>query len=433
MTQQILEAINTKNMIFISAQPDTVYFHWQVELYLYQFSKHGIKDRCYAIFGYTGDKPSDYIVNLAIKYPTIRWYKDERITNVDHYYIPSIRPHILKKFFTEHPDLGKNVFYHDSDIFIVKLPKFDLLLHDDTIGYLSDTVSYIGHDYIMSCCNRYKEKYPSLTVDDLFIKMCAIVDINPSLVKSNENNSGGAQYLLKGIDAAFWSDVENSTVKLYDMLKKYEKQYPVDHDIQSWTSDMWAVLWNYWKRGNKTNVHTELYFSWATDSLHDYFDRNIFHLAGVTSETASDKFYKGKYTNVNIFDEYIKNPLLFNHVSKTSATFGYTTVLKDYVDNNHYIRSPTIVLEIKEKRDSFNLTAGKDYDGSYSKHVSKVYFGKPLWTCGDTYIIFYNATSWILTNAIYETEISETCGGHASNTSEEPYENGWNISCITTF
>ena len=38
--KQVLEAIKKHNMIFISAQPDQVYFHWQVSLYLYQFAKH---------------------------------------------------------------------------------------------------------------------------------------------------------------------------------------------------------------------------------------------------------------------------------------------------------------------------------------------------------------------------------------------------------
>ena len=195
-----VEAIKKHNMIFISAQPDTVYFHWQVALYMYQFSKHNIIDRCYALFGYTGNKPSKFVTDLAKKYPTVKFYKDTRI---DKEYVPTIRPHILSKFFESYPHLGKNVFYHDSDIFLVKMPQFNLMLGDD-IGYLSDTLSYIGYDYIKTCGDRYKEKYNNLPDNDIFKKMCKIMDIDPELVKKNQNNSGGAQYLLKNIDSKYW-------------------------------------------------------------------------------------------------------------------------------------------------------------------------------------------------------------------------------------
>ena len=188
--------IRNNKMIYISAQPDQVYFHWQVELYMYQFAKHGIKDQCYAVFGYTGDKPSEYIVNLSKKYK-IFWYKDERNQYVPNFYIPSIRPHILKKFFAQYPELGKDVFYHDSDIFLVKIP----ILPADNYAYLSNTVTYIGYNYIKSCSLRYKNKYPELPDDDLFSKMCECAGISEELVKSNDLNSGGAQYLLRNIDA----------------------------------------------------------------------------------------------------------------------------------------------------------------------------------------------------------------------------------------
>jgi hypothetical protein len=112
MANATLEAIMNSNTILISAQPDHVYFHWQVELYMYQFAKYGIVDQCYAIFGYTGDAPSNYAVELSKRY-NIFFYRDTRDKSVPHYYIPSIRPHILKQFFQQFPQLGKSVFYHD--------------------------------------------------------------------------------------------------------------------------------------------------------------------------------------------------------------------------------------------------------------------------------------------------------------------------------
>jgi len=421
-----LNSIENNNMIFISAQPDNIYFHWQVELYLYQFSKLGIADRCYAIFGYNDSNPSADLVNLSKKFKNILWYKDERDKSIKNYYIPTIRPHILKKFFKEYSHLGKNVFYHDSDIFLVKLPKFELMFDND-IGYVSDTVSYIGYKYIRLCGKRYKEKYPELSDDDIFIKMCKCINISEDLVRLNEKDSGGAQYLLKNIDSSYWEEVEKSCVKLYDLLKKYENTYPINNHIQSWTTDMWVVLWTYWKRGSKTIVHTELDFSWATGTMLDYHSKNIFHCAGVTLDTCNDKFYKGNYINRNVFIEYIKDNTIFDHISKDNATFGYISMIKEYANNN--INYFSIQIPNDKTYDKFEITSSNGYDGEYIKDINKSSFGKLLWRSNNGYIIFYNSSIWILTHSQYENEISETCGGFCSNTSIEPYENHWNIPC----
>lgn len=393
------------NLIFISAQPDQVYFHWQVELYMYQFSKHGIQDKCYAIFGYTGDSPSEYIVNLSKKY-NIRWYKYE---NTNSSYVPIIRPTILKHFFAEYPHLGKNVFYHDSDIFLVKLPNFNILLDDD-IGYLSDTVSYIGYDYIKSCCKRYQSKYPDLPEDDLFVKMCKCVGISEELVKENEKNSGGAQYLLKNIDSTFWKNVEVSCNKLYAMLSQYESSYPIDHHVQSWTTDMWCVLWEYLKLGNKVEVHSELDFSWATDNIEQYHKKNIFHLAGITSDV-KNVFYKGEYIQCNIFSEYAKNPNMFNHVSPKSATIKYVNMIKEYLTSD---------------KTQFIIDTGKHYDDTYYQDMTKQISERDVWRSENgKFIIFWNYTSWILTGTEYENELTEESGGYASGSAFEPYDAIW--------
>jgi len=383
-------------LIFISAQPDHVYFHWQVEMYLYQFSKHGIKDKCYAVFGYT-DKPSSYILKLAETY-NIVCYKDER-TNKN--YIPSIRPHILKKFFKDKPELGKNVFYHDSDIFLVKMPPFEQMLNDD-IGYLSDTISYIGHDYIQGCCDRYKSKYPHLPKNDLLNKMCECVGISVDLVKDNEKNSGGAQYLLKNIDSNFWENVEISCHNMYDMLKKYETKYPIDHHIQSWTTDMWCVLWEYWKLGNKTAIHPELDFSWAVDDRKRYHSKNIFHLAGVTDKSPKDVFFKGKYSNSNVLVSYRNNKQLFDNISTNSATYEYVNIIKEMVDGQTYKNTLLI-------NDDVHWRGVYEFDGK-------------LWRSTDKkYIVFWNSSVWIVTSSQYESEISPTCGGFTSYSSLDEF------------
>ena len=420
---ETLPAIIKNDLIFISAQPDTVYFHWQVEIYLYQFSKHGIKDNCYALFGYSGSKPSSYGVALAEKYKgRVLFYKDER-TPAQRVYVPSVRPHILKQFFQEKPHLAKNVFYHDSDIFLVKLPKFEIMFGDD-IGYLSDTISYIGYNYIVSCGNRYNAKHPSVSETDLVEKMCSCLDIPVDLIKSNEANSGGAQYLLKDVGYTFWCDVETSCNKLYDMLKTYEKTYPIDHHVQSWTTDMWSVLWNYWKSGKKTKLHSELDFSWATYSSADYYKKNIFHLAGVTDANKNKRFYKAAYINSNVLLDYSKNSKMFDFIGENEATYEYVKVIKEYVNSNSLNKEPEITCT------RFLLKSSDGWSDIYKEDLTTNYHGKPLWRSLNTkYIIFYNSNSWILTASQYESDISPTCGGFASNNSRNPYEGSWNMPC----
>jgi len=406
------------SMIFVSAQPDQIYFHWQVELYLYQFAKHGIEDRCYAIFGYR-EKPSEYAVEMSKRFKHIVLYKDERDLSVPHYYIPSIRPHLLKKFFADYPELGKTVFYHDSDIFLVRMPRFELMA--DSICYVSDTISYIGSAYIQQCQDRYKEKYPALLDDDLLHRMCDCVGLTMDLVKANNANSGGAQYLLKDINASFWEEAEQVCQSLYACMQDYDKQYPIAHGIQSWTSDMWAILWLLWKRGSQTRVHSELDFSWAVWSAKDYYSKPIFHLAGVTTDAScKGMFFKGAYTNKNIFTEYRQNKALFDTIDPNNATYEYVSVIKEYVDASTQI-------------DRFVLDSTDAWSALYRKSDTLV-LGMPLWRSDNgRYIIFHNGTSWILTASQYEKELTASSGGFASSTGCEPYYNEWTPPCSVRY
>jgi len=404
--------------IFVSAQPDQTYFHWQVEIYLYQFAKHGIADRCYALLGYRGDKPSAAGLELAKKYPHVLFYKDSRDLTVPNYYIPSIRPHLLKQFFAEYPDLGKCVFYHDADIFLVQMPTFDLLTADD-ICYLSDTVSYIGYKYIDECQKRYKAKYPSLGVDELLTGMCNIVGVPVDIVKANDANSGGAQYLLKNIDAAFWAEAETACQSLYNFTKVFDTKYPIDHGIQIWTADMWVILWLLWKRGSQSRVHKALDFSWATNNVADYHKYPIFHLAGVTN--ANDgMFYKGAYTNKHLIKEYIRNPSIFDSVNKNNATYEYVQIVKEMANGK-------ALEQMKKTRFLFDAS-GTSWSSVYQKDETSKILERNVWRSADkNYLIFHNSSSWVITHKQWETELKEGSGGFAFSSADEPYEGGWNI------
>ena len=404
-------------MIYLSAQPDETYFHWQVEIYLYQFAKHGIADQCYALFGYR-ETPSIEAIELSKKFKHVLLYKDDRVLPKSNVYIPSIRPHLLKKFFAEHPELSDTVFYHDSDIFLVQMPRFELMMGDNC-HYLSDTISYIGYNYIDACQKRYNEQHPAAAEDSLIQRMCDCVGIPVDLVKKNEANSGGAQYLLKHVDSSFWEEAEELFQKLYDCMKAYDAKYPIKHGIQAWTADMWGLLWLLWKRGDQTRVHTDLEFSWATGTVTDYHKHRIFHLAGVTKDNCKRRFFKGDYHVKNVFREYARDKSIFNDISHNSATYEYVKVLKEYAEGvtfPEYFR--------------FLLVSKDPWSRVYQKDQTVNVLERPLWrSVDDAYIIFNNGFAWILTMTQDLAGINKTTGGYASTPREEPYEGGWNQPC----
>ena len=323
-------------MIFLSCQPDQVYFHWQVELYLHQFgnSKCPRNSECYAIFGYV-NKPSDYLLYLSKLYPNkIIYYEYNKKTT----YVPSIRPYLLSKFYADsrYSHLLSKVFYHDSDIFIVKMPNFESLdrldrLDSENVHYVSDTISYLGYNYISSSSKKYKEVYKDLNDNDIFYKMCDVMEIDPELVKNNENNSGGCQYYLKNLTSEFFEKCFQKCEELYQFFIDYDLKYKIKDPIQKWTTDMWVMLYQLLKLPNScVKCTSEFDFSWAVDSIETYNIRNIFHLAGITSDNCSDKFFKGKYITENVFLAYLEDNTIFDHVSSQNATSKYTEQIVQY-------------------------------------------------------------------------------------------------------
>lgn len=290
-----------KKMTFISAQPDVQYFHWQVEVFIHNAMKNGINPNWIEIiFSYDGQISKEGS-DLASRYPFVRFFFYERQKEPDFGYIPLLRPHILEQHFLKYPQLSsETIFYHDSDIIFRELPDFNSMLKDDT-WYLSDTISYIGSDYIKS------------KSDQLLSDMCHIAGISRDLVESNNQNSGGAQYLMKNIDHNFWADVKKVSLDLYKYMSGREiaeRKNLASHDVQSynpiqkWCADMWAVLWCGLKRGNDIRISDELSFSWGSSYGKEQWEKHkIMHNAGVTSDNNGSNFYKAKYINSAPWDD----------------------------------------------------------------------------------------------------------------------------------
>ena len=312
--------INIKNMIYLSVQPDIPYFHWQVEVYLNNFKSVGVNpNKIEIVFLYSGDKPSDEGRRLQTKYNTCRFffYKDDRPNKS---YIPSIKPWGVFKHLQAYPELNNQaIFYHDSDvIFTQKLD--ESIFEKDDIWYLSDTVSYIGYDYIAS---KGKEQLLDM-LDDLRIER--------NVVKNNQHNSGGAQYIIKNTTPSFWYKVYEDCFTLYKTMSDWEIRYkekpPMDyvgenyHPIQKWCAEMWSTLWNAWIFGHQTKIHKELDFVFATDTLVRVEQVKILHNAGVTEANSHRLFYKGAYLSISPFDQAD-----FSYVDTESASYKYVQAI----------------------------------------------------------------------------------------------------------
>jgi len=321
-------------LLFVTAQPDVPYFHWQCEVYCHNFVEKGIKpSQIHIILGmFNGGKvPSENGLKLREKGYNVHFYSDDRDKR---HYIPSIKPYLISKWLEEYPENGELFFLHDADIILRELPDLEKYLTDD-VCYMADTKGYIGHDYIMSCCHRYESEHPTSEKNQLMQEMCDIVGINIECLKNNQESSGGGQYIIKKTTSKNWYDIYNDSNNLYDQMHSYQKRFPINHgQIQFWTAEMWSLLWNLWCLEKETKIINELNFCWATDSIDNYEKKYILHMAGVLDGMKTTKFYKGDYINSSPLEKLTENENYFDFVDENSATIKYVEVMKSLIKKN---------------------------------------------------------------------------------------------------
>ena len=299
-------------MRYISAQPGQLYFCWQIDVMIHSFIKVGIEQDKIDILFSDFKTDIDAYTDLKAKYPKVNFhiYPD---TREKVKYISSIRPHLLKKHFRKYWWKYRGTFlYHDSDIAFTKpLEIDDYVCGCDPTCYLSDTKSYIGYEYILS------------KGEDVLELMAKTANIDIQVLKDNQENSGGCQYLLKDIDYKYWEEVEidceNLYSKVFKLVNKKKKQDPDYHELQIWCADMWAVLWNLWKRNRKTKIIQELDFTWASHSIDGWFKNAIYHNAGVVN-TDNNEFQKGLYR--------VKKPPKDLEINPNLACYKYYELIK---------------------------------------------------------------------------------------------------------
>ena len=320
-----------EKILFVSAQPDVPYFIWQIKIYVNNFIEKGINpNQIHVVLGIVkvNGKPSEESIKLKDLGINVYHFIDERNKKT---YIPSIKPYLISKWIKLNSDYGKLFFLHDADIIFNKLPNFNKLINDD-ICYLSDTIGYIGYNYIIDCCDRYEKAHPKSEKGQLLKEMSNIVGVSVDVIKDNQENSGGGQYLIKNTTFEVWNKIYKDSTNLYDQMLDYQKRFPISPgEIQFWTAEMWSLIWNLWMYNYKTKITNELDFSWATDSLKVYEKRPILHMAGVTEDMKFKKFYKGDFINVDPIEMLKKDYNHFNFIENNSTTVKYVDNIKSYI------------------------------------------------------------------------------------------------------
>ena len=327
-----------KDLKYVCVQPDDQYYTWQVHMWLESLKNRGEVDKAVVLI-FT---PKDREVNKKWKqvtdlYPEaeFHFYKDEHdVSQLLGIYIPVLRPYTLWRHWKEHPELSdKAIFYCDSDVLFTEA--FDVQKYiDDDVCYLSDTQSYIGAAYFDSKMKDVlPDKLEEYKTRDILAEIGSVVGISREEAEQKDKDSGGAQYLLKNIDAAFWNKVMNDCILIRSYLQRINKEFFENENkgFQSWCADMWAVLWNLWVREKEVKVIDEMGFSWAPDPLEKLKTHPIFHNAGIVATQMDGYacFYKGKYHNNG---DPTKDPhlevVLNDEKSQKRCTWYYANELK---------------------------------------------------------------------------------------------------------
>ena len=312
-----------KELVFITVQPSDVYYTWQVNMWLESAREFGYSDKAQIlIYNPDNRKLNKEWENLFLRYPESKFfvYDDSTLRNLLGVYIPILRPFTLAKHFEKYPELKeKAIFYCDSDIIFTKSLNIEKYIQDD-INYLSDTIGYIGTDYLDSKINDVIPfKLDAYKKRDIVEELANISRLSRKDLEDNKQSAGGAQYLLKNIDSEFWMEVFNSTINIRIHLNAVNKQFFFSEDagFQSWCADMWGVFHTLLQFKREVKVVKEMNFSHATDDISRLQEVSIYHNAGIDSsckiKRRSDKkdiecpaFYKGEFIDKSPFQSIDK-------------------------------------------------------------------------------------------------------------------------------
>lgn len=328
-----------RDVVYLTICPDDVYYTWQVNLWLESLKDLGLSHKAVVLVftpNYREFNSKWHQVQDLYPEASFRYYRDEdNVSSLLGIYIPVLRPYTMWRFLKDNPAYSdKAIFYCDSDILFTKDFSIEKYVDDD-VHYLSDTNSYINASYFDSKINDVlPDKLEEYKTRDILAEVSSIVGIDRAICEANNLHSGGAQYLLKRTDSAFWAKVMNDCILIRTYLQNVNRYFfeSENKGFQSWCSDMWAVLWNLWLRDHKTLVVPEMAFAWSTDPIGKLDTCTILHNAGIVSEFGNGypAFYKGKYhLGSNPMEDGHLEVVLNNTESQKYCTWYYTKKLKE--------------------------------------------------------------------------------------------------------
>lgn len=290
-------------MKYIMAQPAVVRFEWEVKVAIYGLLKAGIlKEDIVILFSRHKESVISEIRNLGVN---VHVYSDNR---VDFEYIPSLKPYLMHRYLEEDVSReNETYFFMDSDVIVKEQPETDSYLRG--VWYGSDCGGYLNYDYIVQCDNGF----------NILKDMSEIVGVSIEDIKSMNNNSIGAQYIISQPSSEYFKKVYEDSIKLWKYIKDKDTNY------QKWCQEMVATLWNMPLFDVMPRAKKEMEFTWATDSIEKWNKNKIYHNAGVTNDM-KDMFFKGNYVNKDPFNED------FSYVDKNKASYEYTKLITEARD-----------------------------------------------------------------------------------------------------
>lgn len=293
-------------MKYLLAQPSGPRFKWELDVFLTNLRSLDQETPVVLLFL---RENSAVVEHFRGRYPNLEIYvyEDDR---KQRNYIPTIRPYLVWRWLSDHPEAqDEDYFQVDSDIIFRELPRFVRMPLNGKRCWVSDCESYIGYKYLMGC------KMGKEIVD----RFAAILNVPVSLIR--DTPGGGAQWLISKPTAQLWWHIWQDSQILYDFLD------PLPSNIQKWTAEMWAELYNLAKFGWDVQISDELSFCRPTDPIATYEKVKILHNAGVTNQTKG-LFYKGAYLSISPFGENM------GWVDRSKAGWHYAKAIEKAYNHN---------------------------------------------------------------------------------------------------
>lgn len=220
-------------------------------------------------------------------------------------YPATTRPYLIHTYLKEDPKReNENYFQIDSDVIFRELPAFSKMSLNGKICWGSDCSSYIDYNYLIGCEKGEK-------IVEGFSK---ILNFQENQIKHIPGI--GAQFLMSNPTAILWWHIWRDSQLIYDYLT------PINSNIQKWTAEMWAQLYNLHKFGWEVKIAPELDFCRPTDLIEKWDEVKILHNAGVVGPKTRNLFFKGKYDRETPFGQN------FDSVDKKKASLRYVQAIE---------------------------------------------------------------------------------------------------------